>query len=62
MNDTLNDMPMCECPHCGKGWQQDDYYDVKTDDEFECPHCEKTAYVVFVDNTINVRLSTEKED
>jgi NAD-dependent SIR2 family protein deacetylase len=54
--DTWNDMPMCECPHCGGEFQWD-YYEVEDDDEHECPICEETIHVVAVDHSTFVRLS-----
>lgn len=53
-------MPMVTCPHCDRGFQWDDYYDVEVGDGRECPHCNKTIYVENVDTVIEVRLSTEE--
>lgn len=59
MNEVFASFPMVECPHCGKTFQWDDYYDLANDDEHDCPHCEKTIYVSCVDTQITATLSTE---
>lgn len=56
-----HELPMVECPHCGKEFQWDDYYDVKTGSETECSKCEKTIYVAESYVSMNVRLSRENE-
>jgi hypothetical protein len=53
------DMPIVTCPHCGKEFQLDDYYDYKTDDSFECYKCEKPIYIHTVDMIITYELATE---
>jgi endogenous inhibitor of DNA gyrase (YacG/DUF329 family) len=53
---------MCECPHCGKEFQWEDYYLVEVGSTTECPKCKKTVHVRFIDWTVNVELSTEAED
>lgn len=59
MTTTFNDMPHVECPHCGHKYQWDDYYAVDAGDELECPKCEKTMHVHYVETTINVTIGTE---
>jgi len=59
---TLNDFPEFTCPHCGKDSFQDDYGSTEVGDEIECPKCERTSYVTFVDVTINVTLSTHPDE
>lgn len=56
MSTTHNDMPMCECPRCGHKWQQDDWYDVKAGDDWDCPKCEATLIVADVWQIVTVEL------
>lgn len=42
-------LPMVECPHCGKTFQWDDYYDLKAGDDLVCQRCEKTIFCHSVD-------------
>ena len=55
---TFCDMPIAECPHCGKQWQWDDYYDVSETSERDCPNCGKTCFVETVEHRIEVTLTT----
>ncbi len=57
-NTTYNDLPMADCPHCGKEQQLDDYYELDVGDSRECLHCEEEMYIVYRDTTINIELST----
>lgn len=41
--------PMIECPHCGKEFQADDWYDVKHGSTMDCSKCEKTIHFSYVD-------------
>lgn len=61
MNAEWCDLPMCTCPHCGKEWQEDEYWRIEIGDTIECPHCEETMYVVGLDTTVTVTLSTEED-
>lgn len=60
-NTTYGTMPMVDCPHCGKEFQWDDYYDVKAGDERDCPKCERTIHVESADVAIEVILSTKPQ-
>ena len=61
-DNTIADMPMWTCPFCSAEHQKEDYYDVKTGDEWECPSCERTVYITFVDHTIHVYISTHPDE
>lgn len=52
---------MVECPHCGREFQWDDYYDVKRGDDHECPKCERMIHVVEAEPVIEITLSTEPQ-
>lgn len=43
--ETVNDMPICTCPHCEHRWQWDDWYHLDAGDTFSCPKCEKEIEV-----------------
>ena len=58
---TYADFPMVECPHCGKTFQWEEYWDVQDGDDAECPKCEKTIYVHNVDTQITGMLSTHPD-
>jgi endogenous inhibitor of DNA gyrase (YacG/DUF329 family) len=59
--ETKSNMPMAECPHCGKEWQWDDYYNlIPYHSSRECPGCKKEIYVLDIETVMWVRLSTEK--
>jgi predicted RNA-binding Zn-ribbon protein involved in translation (DUF1610 family) len=60
-NETLNDMPEWECPHCGETFRYCDYEAIKEGSEIECPKCEKIIHVISVDYTMNVTAATTKE-
>jgi len=60
MRTRWSDLPLVRCPHCGKEFQRDDYYDIKVGDSFDCCFCEKEIYVIQKDTVISVNLSTEK--
>lgn len=47
---------MVECPHCGKVFQWDDYYELKVGDSRECPKCEKEVFVIATDIEITATL------
>lgn len=49
--------PMVECPHCGKEFQADDYYDLKSGDTITCQKCEKEIFVDDVDTVMTARFS-----
>jgi uncharacterized Zn-finger protein len=61
-NEThANSMPVAVCPHCGKEFHWDDYYELKGDnEEHECPHCEQTIYCTDVEAVMYATLSTER--
>ena len=59
---TFNDMPMADCPHCGKEQQLDDYYDLGVGDSRECQHCDKEMHVIERDTSIWIRLATAASD
>jgi len=59
---TYNDVPMIECPACGKTFQQDDYYDMKVRDVFECPRCERDLVIEEVQLVWVVTVSRDKSD
>lgn len=61
MTTTYNNMPMADCPHCGKEQQLDDYYDLDVGDSRECIHCEKEMHVVSRDTTISIEFSTAED-
>ncbi len=61
MTTTWNDLPIAECPHCGKEQQLDDYYDLDVGDSRECQYCDKEMHIVRRDTTINVELSTDED-
>jgi hypothetical protein len=54
-------LPTITCPHCDKVFQLNDYYDIKTGDDFDCPSCEKTIHVLSVETILEARIGTEKE-
>ena len=56
---TTSDLPSVECPHCGASFQYDE--DMEYGDTLQCPSCEKQIHVTFLDITVTVTLSTEKE-
>ena len=58
-DNTISDLPLLMCPHCGEESRADDLHDVAAGDTWDCPRCERTAHVTFVDHTIQVHLSTE---
>ncbi len=62
MPTVYTSLPMYTCPHCCKESQHHDYYDVKAGSEFECEKCEKTIYVLRLDTSIEVELSTDPEE
>ena len=49
---TWNEMPMCECPHCGCKWQKDDYYNMDVGDVLECPRCGEKIEVTLKECTM----------
>lgn len=53
------DMPMVECPGCFKEWQWDDYYDVRTGTERECPNCGADIIVTSVDQIIRATVEVK---
>ena len=61
MTVILASMPIVECPHCGKEWQWDDYYNLHSGSVRTCPKCEKDVHVLSVDTVMYARLSTEPE-
>lgn len=61
MNTTLNDLPYCECAHCGAEWQEEEYWRIEEGGEIECPKCEKKMRVLCVDTTVTITLGTEKD-
>lgn len=61
-DNAIFDLPMWTCPFCSREHQKEDYYDVKTGDEWECPSCERTVYITFVDHTTHVHVSTEPDE
>ena len=58
-DNTICDLPLITCPHCGEESRADDRHDVKAGDTWDCPRCGRTIHVTFVDHTIQVHLSTE---
>ena len=60
MSGSWQTMPMIDCPGCSKRFQCDDYYDLKDDDEINCPHCEKTMILTRVDHVMEVCLEMKK--
>lgn len=60
-NETLNIMPVCECPHCGKSFRCDDYCDIDDSTELDCPNCEETVFVTSVEFVMHVTAATMKE-
>lgn len=61
-NTTGADMPVMECPGCGKEWQWDDYYDVRVGSERECPHCEKTVEVIEAEQVLHCRFAVKASE
>lgn len=63
MNDyietTLCSMPTCMCPHCRQTFQYDDYYDLDSGDEIDCPSCEKTIHVLSRDPVMYLTLGVK---
>ena len=61
MPDTLNNMPMCECPHCGHTWQEDDYYNLRVGGTVTCPNpqCEQEITITERETTLMLRFATE---
>lgn len=59
---TYADLPMIECPHCGRESQHDDYYDTEAGDTLECRHCGRTIHVLSVDTRIAAILGTEPDE
>lgn len=58
---TLNDMPLYTCPHCGEECEQESYANVRDGDEWTCGSCERVMFVVDVEHTVCVKLSTHKD-
>ena len=52
------ELPMVKCPHCKKIFQWDDYYDLASGDEHDCPHCQMTIYIISVNTIITAEIST----
>ena len=61
MNEIWVTFPMVECPHCGKTFQADDYYDIKHGSSMDCPKCEKQIHFFNVVTVIHALASTEPE-
>ena len=57
---AIFDLPMVTCPYCTTEFQKDEYFNVTAGDEWECPHCERTIYIEFVDHITQVTITTEK--
>jgi endogenous inhibitor of DNA gyrase (YacG/DUF329 family) len=57
---TSGYMPIMECPACGAEWPWDDYYDVATGDERNCPACDVQVVVDDVEYLIYCRLRVAK--
>ena len=53
------DLPMVICPHCGKEFQLDDYWDLGN--SFDCNECQKEIYILQTNTVVSVCLGTEKE-
>ena len=49
---TYNDVPIVECPTCGKTFQVEDYYEMGEGDTFDCRHCEAECKIAIVDTRV----------
>ena len=56
------DFPMITCPHCGKEFQVDDYWDVCAGSTLDCPKCEKEIYVWAVDTILSGDIQAKPDD
>ena len=54
-------LPMITCPHCGKEFQVDDYYDLSAGDSITCGKCEKNIYIHATDTTLSIDIHTKPE-
>jgi len=61
MNRIWGSFPVVECPHCGKQFQVDDYYNLKAEDTFDCHECEKEIHVLMTETVIECELGTKPE-
>lgn len=57
---TICEVPMLQCPHCGREFQWGAYDDGSVADEIACPRCERVIYVVDEVTRIFVTLTTEE--
>lgn len=59
-NTTGADMPVLDCPGCGKEWAWDDYYTVDVGSEHDCPHCDKTIEVIEAYSVLHCRFAVKE--
>jgi hypothetical protein len=59
--ETWNDMPLCECPHCGHEWQADDWYHLDVDDIVQCPKCELDIQVTCRETTLLLQFQPRQQ-
>ena len=58
---SWQDFPMITCPHCGKEFQVDDYYNFSTGDSFDCGKCEKEIFIWATDTTLSGDIQAKPE-
>ena len=52
--------PVINCIHCGRRFQVDDCYKYETDDTIECPKCEKSMVIKYLETFFQADLRIPK--